>query len=378
MRLLSLALLTLLLLTTACQLGDVPEARPTIALPTVAVVANLPTPTATATLLPFPTPRPLQPPPSPTPLPTVTPVIVPALSVTTPGVGATVPVTAVLRVGGRVQAASDHRLEVAVVSLDGQLLAAAVVVPDSLNNWQVELELPTFLSGVAVVQASLYGADEQLLVQESTPITLLPDTASDRYLQLYRPSGIPTAVEGYTLFFDGYAQSAVRGLLTITILHQDCRTMAGRESYTLRGSGYWQAFLVMPAQLEGFTCAIISFGEVGQDGRREVHLPLNPIARTDPRAVQVALHSPTDGQEVQGGQQIILYGTAYNAPNDLVAITLLLEDGTLATAVTTTADRSGYWEYPLRVPTGITGPAQLTVGIGANTAEQTIFLQLRE
>ena len=363
--------------------GCVPVATPppaAVALPTVAAVAGLPTPTATATQLPFPTAKPILPPPTPTSLPTATPVIVPAISLLNPSAGLMAPVTEPLRVAGRVQMAIDHRLEVAVLALDGQLLAAAVAVPDEFNNWYVDLSLPTFLSGVTVVQASLYSADEVLLAQTTVPITLQPDTASERYLELYRPSGIPTAVGGYTLFFDGYAQSPTRGLLTITILHRDCREMAGRERYTLRGSGYWQAFMVMPAQTEGLTCAVVSFGEPGEDGRREIHLPLNPVPRTDPRATQVSLLSPTEGQLVRGGQQVVLVGTAYNAPNEQVEVTLLLEDGTLATAVTTPVNRDGYWEYTLRVPTGVAGLAQLTIALGTaerTLAEQAIFLQIQ-
>ncbi|MCB0037523.1 MAG: hypothetical protein KDE51_26005 [Anaerolineales bacterium] len=357
----------------------VPTLQPTAALPTPLSVAAVITATqvldtavVTATVAPTPTPPP----------PTATPVIEANIDITGPQTDGSYQLGEPLRVSGRGAAYPGHFIEVIVLSLDQRIITAAPTQLNELNTWQVALDLPTNIAGSAIIKANLFSAEGELLDSDQVRAFLTVTTDDERYLVLERPFGQVTAVAGYNLFFDGLAENPTNYVIRIAIKNgPNCQEVVTEQSYTLRGSGYWQAFVLIPEAAAGPACAMTYFGEEGSENRREVQLPVNILPRTDPNAYAVFLSYPPSGSNARAGQRIELYGTAYNAPNNELQITLLLDDGTLAASDIVAVDRAGYWEHTLLLPVDVLGETQLTVAIGRDgdiLAQQTIFLTLVE
>lgn len=377
----------ILLTTAACTVINQPIQSSNITpQPTAAVLAELPTslPTSPPITMTIPT-TPTQPtavPPTATPLPTSTPVIIAEINITSPKTNSTAELGGTLTVSGRGIAYPNHTIEVALLSLDDQLITAAPTQLNDLDVWQVNLPLPTVIAGQAILVANLFSDSGDLLASDRTPIILTSTTNDERYLLLQRPGINTTAVAGYSLFFDGIAERPTDFLIEIALRNgPNCQNEISKQNFAMRGSGYWQAFFQIPEDALGTACAIAFFGDPQTDGRREVQLPVNILGRTDPNAYALFLAYPPNNSTAVGGQRISLYGTAYNAPNNQLLITLLLPDGTLAASEVATVDRSGYWEHSLLLPVGVTGEALLTTSIGRTDtplAEQTIFLNLVE
>lgn len=379
-----LLIITTALVLASCTLAPssataVPTLQPTAALPTALPAAAVVTTTqvintavVTATVES----------PTVTPSPTETPVIQPNINITGPQADGTYQLGQPLRVSGRGAAYLDHSIEVIVLSLDQRIIAAAPTQLNELNTWQVELDLPTNIAGSALIRANLFSEDGELLDSDQVRAFLTVTTNDERYLVLERPFGQVTAVAGYNLFFDGLAENPANYVIRIALKNgPNCQETVTEQSYTLRGSGYWQAFVLIPEAAAGSACAITYFGDEGSENRREVQLPVNILPRTDPNAYAVLLSYPPTGSNARAGQRIELYGTAYNAPNNELQITLLLDDGTLAASDIVAVDRAGYWEHTLLLPVDVLGETQLTVSIGRDgdiLAQQTIFLTLVE
>ncbi len=377
-------LMTAVFLLAGCTLAPssataVPTLQPTAALPTALPVAAVITATqvvdtavVTQTI----------PAPTVTPSPTETPVIEPNINITGPQNDGTYQLGRPLQVSGRGAAYVGHSIEVIVLSLDQRIITAAPTQLNELNTWQVALNLPTNIAGSAIIKANLFSADGELLDSDQVRAFLTVTTDDERYLVLERPFGQITAVAGYNLFFDGLAENPTNYVIRIAIKNgPNCQDIVTEQSYTLRGSGYWQAFVLIPEAAAGSGCAITYFGDEGSENRREVQLPINILPRTDPNAYAVLLSYPPTDSNARAGQRIELYGTAYNAPNNELQITLLLDDGTLAASDVVAVDRAGYWEHTLLLPVDVLGETQLTVAIGRDgniLAQQTIFLTLVE
>lgn len=382
----SILLLFLIFLFSGCTLNTptaaLPTLQPTAALPTLAAVAAEPAPTVTITTTTSITTTVTAPTHTPTIPPTTTPIINPSIDIGTPQINATYQVGQSLRVSGRGIAYPNHTIEVAVLSLDRQLLTAAVTTLNSLNNWQTDLTLPTHISGRATVTANLFSETGDLLASDEVPLYLTVSTAEERYLLLQRPFGPTTAVAGYNLFFDGVTEKPSNYLLKIDIRNgPHCQDIITTQSYPLRGSGYWQAYVIIPETAAGAACAIAYFGDKDAPERREVQMPLNILARNDPNAYAIFLAFPPSDSNAVGGKGIALYGTAYNAPNNELNLTLSLHDGTIAASNVVPVDKLGYWEYNLLLPAGVLGETKLTLSLGRNDeiyTEQTIFLNLVE
>ena len=311
--------------------------------------------------------------PVPTAVPSPTPVT-PALNLSAPTPNENLATGTVGVASGSVTAEADWRLELALLALDGRLLTAVPVpiTQTGPTNWQTDIALPSQVTGQATLQANLFGADGVLLAQTSTPVFLLPDPNDQRVLLLQRPVADQTALPGYYLYFDGQSKAPAENLIRLALLDEACQTVLREDSFRVSGSGYWQGFLPIPGSAPpGRACARAAFGPPNSDNRRETLLPITLLAPDTAEANRLILLAtlPENGA-VRGGDELALYGLAYNAPDDLVYITLTLADGTVLLADAIETNEYGYWELPLRIPVGVEGQAQLVLFTA--TAVQTL------
>jgi hypothetical protein len=104
------------------------------------------------------------------------------------------------------------------------------------------------------------------------------------------------------------------------------------------------------------------------------------LPHTDENAKGVLVGNPPPNSTVTAGESILLYGTAYNAPDREVVISVMLENGRIITELVTTADIFGYWETSLFVPADAEGPAMINVSIGtpseANYAQNQTLITI--
>lgn len=366
---------TLLLGVLACgpAAEQIPTRVPTVALPTETPPATATiVATATALLSPTleqPTATAVLPEPAATQQPTETTPATPAVELLAPGPQSTLLLGSEITVAGLAQL--DRNRQTVIVELlasDGRSLAQATATVTEANSWQADLEIPPFVAGPAQLQVSVRDLDDAIVAFDLNPILLVPDTTlSDRYLALYRPvagSDI-TAVAGYYLFFDGYAQRP-NGLVTIAILTEDCQTIAARQSFTMSGSGYWQGFIVIPRNVSGPACAVAYTSTRGDESWREVQLPIDILPGDHPDAHGILISAPASGSQVRAGEAFTLYGVAYNAPDDALSLSVLLENGRIVTQQLIEVQPFGYWEIDLLIPVDVVGPAELTISADEN------------
>ncbi len=359
-------LIPVLIGLVACnQQSDLPTRAPTAVFPTEVTITT-PLPTAASqdeepTPIPSPSASPV--------LPTVEPTPVTGLGVniTTPSEGGPLLLGQEANIGGLVQLRSSDRLEVALVSASNHLISEAEVKLLEFNSWSATLAIPHSTSGFAQIQAYLYDESGNLLAADAQPVQLVVDRdATDRYLELYRPVTGESAVAGYNLFFDGRSQLPVNNLVTISILNESCQTEIARQGFRLRGSGYWQGFVVIPNNVSGPACAIVFFGAPGDDTRREAHVTFNILPIDDPDARAVKIGNPPSNSLLTPGKTLPIYGTAYLAPDDTVLVSVLLENGRILTEGVATVNNYGYWEMELFIPNDVIGLAQIEASIGQN------------
>jgi len=360
-----LFLIIVLQIVVACQpLEEVPTRLPT---------AEVPTPMpATATVPPTRTPEPT---PTPLPTPTVvfatrtaTPVILPngpAVNITTPSINSELVMGTKVSIGGLGQMLPSQTLSVTLVSATGHLLAKAEAELSDFNGWQVDLTIPQQVSGPAQLQASILDEDGELVAIDVHAVHLILDTSTtDKYMALFRPVTGEQAVSGFNLFFDGRAQDPTGNYITISLWDQNCQNRIAVQGFNLRGSAYWQGFLVVPRDITGPVCAVADFGETGEEDWREAQVLLEILAPTDENAKGVLIGNPPPNATLTAGETIQLFGTAYNAPDGEVVISVILENGRVITEIVTTADIFGYWETSLFVPPDAQGTAMINISIG--------------
>jgi len=366
-------------LVACSQQSDMPTRVPTAVVPTE-IVLTAPLKTAVSqdvepTTTPSPSASPV--------VPTAEPTLVTGLGVniTTPSEGQPFLLGQEANIGGRVQLRPSDRLDVALVSSSNHLISEAEVKLLEFNSWSAKLTIPHSTSGVAQIQAYLYDESGNLLGADVQPVQLIVDRdATDRYLELYRPVVGETAVAGYNLFFDGINQLPVNNLVTISILNESCQTEIARQGFRLRGSGYWQGFVVVPNNVSGPACAIVFFGAPGDETRREAHVTFNILPVDDPDAHAVKIGNPPPNSLLAPGKTLPLYGTAYLAPDDAVLVSILLENGRILTEGVATVNSYGYWEMELFIPEDAIGLAQIEASIGQsgddNFAQEKITVNI--
>ncbi|MEM7802326.1 MAG: hypothetical protein AAF633_24250, partial [Chloroflexota bacterium] len=187
----------------------------------------------------------------------------------------------------------------------------------------------------------------------------------ERFLAINRPAGIETAAAGYNFFFDGVAEQPVNFVVNIGILDSDCQTILSRESFTLRGSGYWQGFVVVPQNASGPGCAIAWFGEEGSAERREAVYEIDILAAEDNAASGLLIANPPPNETVRPGERILFYGTTYSPEGDGVQLTVRQSDGAVIATESISSNRFGYWEEEVLLPVEISGSIEVTVDNGS-------------
>jgi hypothetical protein len=247
------------------------------------------------------------------------------------------------------------------------LLTEAPATPNEFG-WQTSFVLPPYVSGAATVRASLLAADGSVLSTFDVPVWLtLNKEASDRYLEMFRPTFEETAVGGFNIFFDGEILLPVNRTIALSIWAEDCQTRVARQSFVLGASNrpvYWQGFVVVPQGLEGPACAVASTGEPGTENWREASVPINVLPPTQLEARGVTIGNPRPDSEAIAGQELVLYGTALNVSEGPVSLSILMENGRVVSQTSFTTDYWGYWETAVTLPIDAEGLAEITVSAG--------------
>lgn len=305
--------------------------------------------------------------------PQPTPLTGPGVNITSPSEDSQIVLGTEFNASGLVQIAAGQTLSVTLTSATGHLLAQGQPEVSEFNSWQAVLTPPQSVSGRAALRASLISADGAIVSTDEVPIMLQVDPAnSDRYLILYRPLQDEQAVAGYNIFFDGQVQNPTNNVLNISLWNEECKNQIARQSFRLRGSGYWQGFVVVPGDARGRLCAVAHFGEQRDEAWREAQVEIEVLDPTDERAMNVMIGNPPPGSALTPGQSLLLYGTAYNAPDREVLVSILLENGRLLTESVAAADVFGYWELELFIPADAVGPAQIEASLGERGNEDFI------
>ncbi len=347
----------------ACGQGDeqLPSPIATAFLPTAAATDIVPTVSPTAEVAQV----------AATVPPTTTPVVPPtlpagdaaAINITSPAENSTILTGSTVTVSGLSRVAANQSLRVSLLSINGSLLTQ-VVVPVESNTFQAEVTVPITITGAAQIQVQVLDNTDTVSAVDTLSVTIAVDAAANpRYLELYRPVQQSKAVGGYYLFFDGYAAQPT-GTVFIAVYVDNCQTEAAATSFRVSSSSYWQGYLYIPNNLSGAGCAIARFGAPGADNWREAQVPIQLQRPNEEGAYAVNLFSPTHLSDLVGGSNVTFWGTAYNAADNLVVISLLREDGVNLAQGSATVDDLGYWETSLNIPLSYTGLAQALVTIG--------------
>ena len=363
-------LLCALLFLIACSGTTPPATRAEVTAPT-----PLPEPTATWTPEPTLTPTSTsQPEPtataSPTPLPTTIPTLSPTptrtagvtLTIEQPADRAEVVAGDEITVSGRVQPAPEGELLLAVEVAARNVASGSVRVEADSGRWQATLTLSRHVTGPARLIVSPENSDETAAID----LEILPDEGADNPgLTLKRPGEHDTAVAGYTLFFGGRVRNPIDNTVTISVMTDDCTTLATSQSFTLVG-GAWHGLLILPPDVTGPACAVATTGTVGEGEWREARLPITILTSDNEEALSLTLGSPSDNRTFRAGQPAEIFGVAINAPDDTVHVVVNLDNaaGTLLAEGTAEVDAFGYWALQLPLPEDVTGPAIITASMG--------------
>lgn len=354
----------LLLALMACRSSETP------AMPTLVPTAQLPNQSGSTLNLPptsdlsqrnTPVATPTRP--TATPRPTGTPVT-PIISITAPETGAEIILGSEIRVGGLLQIRPGQRVVAALVSATGYQLALSDGVVEE-NGWRATLLVPENVTGLGQVQAAILDPDGSVAAISARDVKLALDTTrTTSYLVISRPGLGDIAVADHNLFFDGTLQRYGGGFLRLSIWTEDCQTKVAEHGFSMRGSSYWQGFVVIPRDVLGPACAIASIGTPGDPNWREAQVPITIMAKGDEEAVGVLIASPLNGQTVLSGETILIYGTAYNAPDGEIFLSVLLNNGRIITETIIEPDTWGYWEQSIVLPFDVSGQAIITAGLG--------------
>jgi hypothetical protein len=363
----TLMFLFVLAMIVACNETALPTPVPTAALPIT------PPPTTAATALPA--TRDLatatQPPPTATsvvptlqPSATSTPVIAPILSIGSPAAGARLPLGSEVEVSGFSHSLPGMILQLGLISETGWTLSSATAELDA-SGWRGTLPIPATVSGSAELQAVLLDAGGGLLASDSIPVFVeLAEPRPESYLTLIRPPSGMIAAAGHAFYGDGNLRSETGGSIRFSILVDDCQEEIAHYAFTLRGSTYWQAYVILPEEVAGPACAVVMKEQPGSEGFMAAQVPITIFPRDDERGVSVAIANPAAGQRIAGGQTITVNGVAYNAPEGRVHITIMLANGRMLTDTMLDADRYGYWELEISLPPDVDGQVQIQASLG--------------
>lgn len=368
----TLIFLLSLLALVACNQAALPTPVPTAAVPGSAPATAPPAPAETtalpatrdlATATP-PPPTPTSSLPSRTPTATSTPVIAPILSIGSPAAGARLPLGGEVEVSGFSHSLPGMILQLGLISETGWTITSATAELDA-GGWRGTLPIPPTVYGSAELQAVLLDAGGGLLASDSIPVFVeLAEPRPESYLTLIRPPAGMIAAAGHAFYADGNLRSETGGSMRFSILLDECQEEVAHYAFTLRGSTYWQAYVILPEEAEGPACAVVTKDQPGSEEWLAAQVPLTIFPRGDERGVSVAIANPAEGQRIVGGQTITINGVAYNAPEDQVQLTVMLANGRMLADTALPTDRYGYWELELSLPPDVDGQAQIHATLG--------------
>ena len=351
-------LLALLFLAGCAELLPQPAATPS---PTPrpatdtpdAVATDTPTATlpATATVRPTATTRPTNTPEPPTPTairPTSTATSTPPpgtdpVTIDEPAAETTVDVETTLAVAG--SAPSGAQSVSLSLEAAGVIIAEASAMPSANGQWEGALEIPANATGDLIVRAT---AGEQAAEQV---ISVQRPNIAPPFITLVHPDSGWNAVSGRALFFQGRVQRPPEGTITIALLYDGCQATAAEQSFDIGAGGRYWGFVVIPPEVTGPACAVAFFGEPGDEAWRAATARLQVVPPDDPDARGLFLGNFPDN-DVARGQPVTVYGSAYNAPNRQVQVSLEV-GGAVVAQGTAIADSFGYWEIDLTLPESV-------------------------
>jgi len=292
---------------------------------------------------------------------TPTPVIAPILSIGSPAPGARLPLGGEVEVSGFTYSVPGMILQLGLTSHTGWAIATATGELET-GSWRGTLQIPANVYGSAELTAALLDAGGGLLTTDTIPVFIeLAEPRPESYLTLIRPQPDLIAAAGHALYFDGNLRSDTGGRMHVAVLMNDCQEEVTDYSFMLNGSTFWQVYVILPENVEGPACAVVTKDEPGSEGWMAAQVPLTIYPRDDERGQSIAFAHPSAGQRFTGGQTINVNGVAYNAPNGEVHINVTTEDGRVLADTTVEADRNGFWLLELSLPPDADGLIQVQV-----------------
>ncbi len=272
-------------------------------------------------------------------------------------------------INGLVEREEDQTVWVSLFTSNGRLLVEQQANFNDIG-WRTDMFIPRFVSGAAEMVAVLRDPDGSIVSTYRQPFTLLPNTSTEeQYLILSNPERDGTGVSGFNIFFDGRIKRPTNNRVTITVYgEENCQTRIARQSFTLGSSVnefYWSGFAIPSHSYAGPACAVAHFGEPGAADWREAQVPITIFSTDDENATGIHIANPRiDNLEFVSGQQILVYGTAFNISSREVFLSLLLENGRIVEQQTVPTDFWGYFELSLTLPLDVQGFAQIIVETG--------------
>jgi hypothetical protein len=103
---------------------------------------------------------------------------------------------------------------------------------------------------------------------------------------------------------------------------------------------------------------------------------MDVLAKEDDRAHNITIGNPPAGRNLNPGQQLLSYGTAYNALDNQILVSVSLDNGRLLTEQLTTVDYFGYWELDLYIPANASGPAFIEASYGDRSSDEFVRSQI--
>lgn len=304
---------------------------------------------------------------TPAPTRTSTPVSA-VLNIIDPANGEVVTMGQTYIINGLVEKEEDQTIWVSLVTSNGRLLAEQQAAINNIG-WRTDMFIPNFVSGSAEMIAVLRNSDGSLVSTYRQPFTLQPDTtADDQYLILENPESADVGVSGFNIFFDGRIKRPTNSIVTITVWgDENCQTQVARQSFTLGSSVnefYWSGFAIPSHSYAGPACAVASFGEPGAANWREAQVPITIFDPDDENASGIRIARPFEGAEYFAGNEIVVFGTAFNISAGEIFLSLLLENGRIVEQKTVPTDFWGYFETTIQLPLDVEGLAQVVVETG--------------
>lgn len=376
-------ILPILMLTFAgcSQVEEAPTLAPTAEVPTLIPSSTstippantaVPTPSPEAiavepTLAPTNTPTPVVSTREPTPLPPS------GVNITFPDEGTEYKLGEELITGGRAQLNAAEFISVTLISATGIQLDQARAEVNEINNWQATLSITNSVSGPAYLAAAVYDQDDLVKSMDEIVVDLrLPDEHEDRAIELYRPGIGDLAVSGYYMLFDGWVELPLNNLVTVSLWNQECRQQAAVDSFRLNGSGSWWGLLFVPTNLSGRVCVSARFGTPGDDEWREAQTVIEVLPGGERGSSGIVIAIPRKDGEIESARSITIEGLAFGAPDGLVTVSVLLDNGRLLTEGVTGVERYGYWDQTLFIPEDAEGSAHILASTGSPGSEDYI------